>query len=508
MHLAILRVVIAGILALMLLRLGAVADAATLRVGTTTMPPSQGNPYRNTGTPHIFTWSSIFDGLTRIDETGQLRPWLAVGWENLDPLTWRLTLRPGVTFSNGERLTSAAVVNAAAFFNSPAAAREVVARELGFIKSARIVDELTVDLITDVPTPHLPRALPVFYMVAPDHWTKLGPDEFARAPVGTGPFKIDRLDVAGWKMSAFAGSWRAPKTERLDWIVAPDASARVQAVLADRMDIALGLGPDEVAAIEANGGQGQHWLTANVWSIQFHQNQDSPLRDVRVREALNLAVDRDALVNGLLAGTTVAASQPGTRATFGFDPSIPPIPFDPHRAKQLLTEAGYPKGFSFVLQGVIGAGPADAAMFQKIAQDLAAIGVTMEIRPFPPNELIRAVVEGGWNGDAFGLTYASEPTIDVLRTMQNHSCLWSKPWYCDQRIMPAIRAALTEFDAAKGLSLRHDIMRFYRDEYAALFLYELPRFAGLRAGVSGFKEVHGFISFETIAVDGTGKSNR
>jgi hypothetical protein len=130
----------------------------------------------------------------------------------------------------------------------------------------------------------------------------------------------------------------------------------------------------------------------------------------------------------------------------------------------------------------------------------------MQIRPFPPNELIRAVVEGDWNGDAFGLTYASEPTIDVLRTMQNHSCLWNKPWYCDQRIMPTIHAALTEFDAAKGLSLRHDIMRFYRDQFAALFLYELPRFAGLRAGVSGFREVHGFVSFETITVDTPSKN--
>lgn len=476
----------------------AAADDVILRVGTTTMPPSGGNPFRNTGAPHIFTWSSLFDGLTRIDDSGKVNPWLAVGWENIDPLTWRLTLRPHVTFSNGVPFTADAVVNVVAFFHSDQAAREVVARELNFLKTARKIDDLTVELITTIPVPHLPRSLPLLYMVEPEQWTKLGPDGFAQNPIATGPFKLDRSDVAGWKMSAFKKSWRAPKADRLNWIAAPEASSRVQAVLADQMDIAIGLGPDEVAAIEAGGGKGLTWRNASVWAIQFHHDKETPLKDVRVRQALNYAIDREALVNGLLGGATVPATQPGPSNAYGHDPSIPPIPYDPVAAKKLLAEAGYPNGFTFTVQGVIGAGPADGAVYQKVAQDLAAIGVTMQIRPFPVNELIRAVVEGGWNGDGFGLTYATEPTIDVLRPMQNHSCLWSKPWYCDQRIMPAITGALTEFDQAKGLELRHQVMRFYRDQYVSLYLYELPRFAGMRANIANFKETHGFINFDEI----------
>jgi peptide/nickel transport system substrate-binding protein len=474
------------------------AEETILRVGTTAMPPSVGNPFRNTGTPHIFTWSSMFDGLTRIDERGVVGPWLAVSWKNIDPLTWRLHLRPNVTFSNGERFTADAVVNVVAFFKSPAAAREVIARELGFIASARKIDDLTVELTTDKPTPHLPRALPIMYMVAPEQWQSLGPDGFGQNPSGTGPFKLDRADLAGWRMSAFKDSWRAPIFERLNWLAVPDASARVQAVLANQMDIALGLGPDDVSAVEAGGGRGQTWRNASVWAINFHHNKDTPLKDVRVRQALNYAVDRRALVEGLLSGTTVPATQPGPSNAYGYDPEIPPIPFDPEKAKALLTEAGYPKGFKFVAQGVIGAGPADGTVYQKVAQDLAAIGVTMEIRSFPTNELIRAVVEGSWDGDAFGLTYATEPTVDVLRPMQNHSCFWSRPWYCNQAIMPTIEAALAEFDDQKGVELRQEVMRFYREQYVSLYLYELPRFAGLRAAIHGFKEVHGFINFDQI----------
>lgn len=477
------------------------AAEKTLRVGNTIMPVTVGNPYRNTGLPNIFTWSSLFDGLTRIDENGVVTPWLATSWKNIDPLTWRITLRPGVTFSNGAPFTADAVVSVVKFFRTPNASRELVARELGFLKDARKIDDLTVDLITDAPTPHLPRALPLLYMVEPKHWAKLGPEGFALNPIATGPFKLDRPDVGGWKMSAFKESWRAPKMDKLNWVSAPDASARVQAVMSGQMDIALSLGPDEVNAIADNGGVGATWRNASVWAIHLHQyNRNTPLNDVRVREALNIAIDRDALVNGLLGGATVPATQPGASMAYGHDASIPPIPYDPPRAKKLLADAGYAEGFKFVVQAVIGAGPADGAVYQKVAQDLAAVGVTMEIRQFPVTELMRSVVEGSWNGDAFGLTFSSEPTIDVLRTMQNHSCLWDKPWFCDERIMPAVKAAFTEFDEAQGLALRHQIMRFYRDQYASLFLYDLPRFAGMGKNVTGFRELHGFISFDQIDV--------
>ncbi|MDX2225033.1 MAG: ABC transporter substrate-binding protein, partial [Rhodospirillaceae bacterium] len=316
---------------------GVRADTDVLRIGTTAMPPSLGNPFRNTGTPHVFTWSAVFDGLTRIDRNGVVRPWLAVGWENLNPLTWRLALRPGVKFSNGTPFTAEAVVNIVTFLTGPAAVREVVARELNFLASARAIDPLTVELTTKEPVPLLPRHLQLLYMVEPDAWRQLGPDGFARAPVATGPYAIDRMDESGWRLSAFAGSWRAPRVAKLRWIAAPDAASRVQAVLADQMDIALGLGPDEVAAIEAGGGKGATWRTAANWALQFHQvGRNGPFNDRRVREALNLAVDRRALVDGLLAGTTVPATQPATQGTFGHNPDLPPIPHDPARARALL----------------------------------------------------------------------------------------------------------------------------------------------------------------------------
>ncbi|MEQ8508996.1 MAG: ABC transporter substrate-binding protein [Rhodospirillaceae bacterium] len=469
-----------------------------LKVGTTALPPTQGNPYRNTGNPHIHTWSATFDGLTRIDRQGALQPWLATSWEAIDELTWRITLRDGVTFSNGVPLTADAVVTVINFLISDEAVREAVAREFSFVKGAVAINPTTVEIFTSTPAPHLPRTLPLLYMVEPGQWQRLGPLGFAEKPVGTGPYHPIDFGAARILYEAVPTSWRKPMIPEMEIIAAPDAYARTQAVMAGQMDVALALGPEEADTIARAGGVNLSWPTAALWAINFHHGKGTPLDDVRVREALNIALDRRGLVDGLLAGLPELLTQPAASNVYGFDPSLPPIPFDPERAKQLLAEAGYPDGFSFVVQGVIGSGANDAAMYQKIAQDLAVIGVTMEIRTFPVTQLIRSVMQGDWEGDAFGLTYASEPTVDVLRPMRNHSCLWVHPWYCDQRIMPTIEEALVTFDSERGLNLRHDIMTFYREEWVSLYLYQIVRFAGTGGNVRGFSEIHGFVSFEDI----------
>lgn len=490
------RPFIAGLL-FGLLTVSAIAQDV-IRIGTTALPPTMGNPFRNTGTPHIYTWSATFDGLTRIDVDGNLKPWLAVDWETTSDLTWVFRLRDDVVFSNGVPFTADAVVSVFDYLTSDAAVREAVAREFSFVKSARAIGDHTVEITTHEPAPILPRALPLLHMVEPGQWNRLGPEGFAREPVGTGPYHPVRFGATKIEYEAVPTSWRKPHVARLEKIAAPEAYARTQAVLSNQMDIAIALGPEEADAIAAAGGVGLNWPTAAMWAINFHHGKGNPLADVRVREALNLAVDRRGLVDGLLAGIPELPTQPATSVTYGFDPSLPPIPFDRERAKQLLSDAGYPEGFSFVVQGVIGSGANDAAMYQKVAQDLAVVGVTMEIRTFPVTQLIRSVMEGGWNGDAFGVTFASEPTVDVLRPLRNHSCLWTHPWYCDERIMPAINEALVTFDVERGLELRHDIMKFYRDEWVALYLYQIVRFAGTRANVRGFSEVHGYVSYEDI----------
>ncbi|MBL8631056.1 MAG: hypothetical protein JNM81_15590, partial [Rhodospirillaceae bacterium] len=417
-----------------------------LRVGMTAMPPSLFNPFANTGLPYVYMWSAVFDGLTFIDENGDVQPWLATSWENVDPLTWRFDLRRDVVFSDGAPFTSESVVAVAELLTGPAATKEVVARMMSFLDHARAIDDYTVEIKTKTPVPLLPRFLPQFYAVQPKQLKALGLDGFAKAPIATGPFAVTRIDANKVVFKPHTQSWRKPQVDGLEVVINAEASARKQAVLSGRLDIALNLGPEETAGIVAAGGKDVVWRDAAIWAYQFAGSKDNPFgiapfKDIRVREALNLAIDRKAIIDALLAGRTIAATQPAPPGVYGFNPDLPPIPYDPDKAKRLLAAAGYPNGFKFVMEATVGSGPSDAALHQTVAQYLAAVGVKAEVRAISSNQLIRNVVEGGWTSDSFGLYYNHEPTADALRGLDTQSCLWHHAWYCNPATTPLIKAA-------------------------------------------------------------------
>lgn len=470
----------------------------TIRLAVTALPPSQFNAYRNTGLPYVYTWTAVFDGLTVIDDQGNVQPALATSWENVDPLTWIFYLRDDVTFSNGKPFTARDVVGVVDFLTSDDAIREVVARMMFFLDSARVLDDHTVEITTSVPTPLLPRFLPQFHIVDADHFKSVSLEEFSRAPVATGPFIVEDVRPERALLRGFKNGWRSPKEDRLEIMALPDNATRALSVTAGRLDVALQLGPEETRTIAAQGGGRVSWRDAAIWAYNFVDGREPALADVRVREALNIAVDREAIINGLLDGATVAATQPAPPLVYGFDPDLPPIPYDPERARQLMADAGYGDGFKFEVVATAGSSANDSAVNLTVAQFLRAINVEMEVRTITTNQIIRNVVEGTWDTPAFALHYNYEPTADVLRALDTHSCLWSRPWYCNEAVMPLIRAAQVEFDPVRNLSLRHDIMAFYRNDWAALFMYQAPRFAALAPGVSGLTVVNNVVSYDTI----------
>ena len=470
----------------------------TINLAVTALPPSLFNPYRNTGLPYVYTWSAVFDGLTTIDADGNVQPALARSWKNINPLTWIFHLRDDVTFSNGKPFTAQAVVGVVDFLSSDAAIREVVARMMFFLDSARVLDDHTVEIKTSIPTPLLPRFLPQFHIVDPDYFREVGLEAFSRMPIATGPFIVEEVRPERVILSAFRRGWRAPVEERLEILAIPDLSARAQSVSSGLLDIALSMGPESTRAIIAQGGGRLTWRDAAIWAYNIVDGRQPALSDIRVREAINIAVDRQAIIDGLLDGETVAATQPAPPSVYGFNPEIPAIPFDPERARQLIVDAGYPEGFEMIVEATAGSSANDSAVNLMVSQFLRDINVDMEVQTVTTNQIIRNVVEGTWKGHAFGLHYNYEPTSDVLRALDTHYCLWSKAWYCNQAVMPLVKAAQKEFNPIRNLSLRHDIMTFYREDWAALFMYQAPRFAALAPGVSGLNVVNNIVSYDTI----------
>jgi ABC-type transport system substrate-binding protein len=264
-------------------------------------------------------------------------------------------------------------------------------------------------------------------------------------------------------LSAFPGSWRAPKAEALEIVFQQDATARLQALLAGRLDIALGLAPEDRDPIEAAGGKLMAVPIPSVTALLLlAAKPGSPFADVRIRQAINYAVDKERLTKTFFAGAIPPAGQPAARTVVGYDAAIAPYPRDVDRARKLLAEAGRPDGFAFTVEAVVGSSGSDGAIYQQIAADLAEVKIRMEIRNVPGLRFGQLFRGGTWDGDAFAFLYGAEPTFDSIRALKYYTCAWTPRMYCDpiaDKLIAIAEAATTI--AARDAAARAVNARFH-----------------------------------------------
>lgn len=470
----------------------------TLRIANLALPEGRGNPHTAIGTPYFMIWPAVFDGLTVIGPDGRAQPMLAVHWQPINPNTWRFKLRPNVTFSNGEPMDAEAVVKSFAAIATPEGLRWSAYNAYQGITGARAVDPLTVEVTTDPPDRLLPNRIGAIRILPPKYWAKVGAEGFAKAPVGSGPYSVDSWERERIRLTANPKSWRAPKIAHIDIRELPEGTSRTQGLLSGAIDIALYLNPEDKAVVENAGARVVTRSGGSVEVLSFVTVKKSPLQDKRVRQALNYAVDKQAIVDALLNGMTAVASQPAPVGVFGRDETLKPYPYDPAKAKALLAEAGYPAGFTFIAEASSGGRGPTGAIAQKIAQDLAAIGVRMEIRSVPQSKIFRAAYDGSFEGQAFSMMYGSIPYMDALAALRLHSCLWQTPWNCTPAYAERITQAYAAFDPAERERLTRDLVRDIRDDAPALWLYDDITFDGVASRVKNYNPVFSTINYQEI----------
>ena len=336
-------------------------------------------------------------------------------------------------------------------------------------------------------------------MVAPDQWDRLGPEEFAKHPVGTGPFRlVGEWDGARLEFEAFRDSWRPPKAGRLVLLDVRDMAERVAKLASHEIDIATIVDPDLRSQVEAAGGSLHVRNGTGIIVIDFVTNGDSPLKDLKVRQALNYAVDRQRLIDRFLAGATRPAGS-GLRANVpGYDASIAPYPYDPAKARALLAEAGHGDGLVLKADVSAGASANQAALRRQIIADLEAVGVHAEVRERSVPELMANMFKGGWESDMFFMEYDASTALDAAQPLQLHSCGWMAPWYCNEAATPLIEALAVERDEAARDRLLGKIYRLYHDDASALYLYEAVGFDAVGPGVTNFRTPNGVIDYATV----------
>ena len=474
------------------------AAEKTLRFAMWGLPAEGGNPFAALQLPAILTIPAVYDGLTHIQYDGTVTPQLALAWRRENDLTWIFDLRRDARFSNGEPLDASAIAAAFDYLRTDEGKLSAVGREVEAIVRAEARDPYTLALTTKSPKALLPREVATVRIPAPEWWRKVGPAGAARAAVGSGPFTVTEWTDNRIVFAANRASWRAPRIDRVTMTTLPDQNSRMQALLSGAVDVATSIGPDDRGAIEAAGGRFVASLWAGVTTIFFVATTPGPVADVRVRQALNYAVDKDRIVATLMGGATVVASQPAAPGTFGHNPDLSPYPYDPARARALLAAAGYPAGFEMTIEVPAGIGVNADAWHVQVASDLAEVGVRVTLRSISMISLTQKIYSGKWEGQAFTAAFNTLPSLDALRAFRQHSCLWPHPWYCNPADTPLIEAAQREGDPDRLEGMVQELLRRYHDDPPGIYMFQLPGFTALGPRVKNFVTDYGIYNFHDV----------
>lgn len=478
------------------------APSRVIRVGDYELAPDKGNPYGGGQSPEVYTTAAIFDALTLVDKQGDPTPRLATAWEQVDELTWNFELREGVTFSNGEEFNADAVVAAFDYLiNDPIGTTTVVAPDVNTIESITALDEHLVEFKTHEPDVVLPNRAGQVYIPAPAHFAELGFDGFASDPIGTGPFKLDSWEANVVKMSAFEGSWRAPKAPGLEIIELPEPAARLAALQSGQIDIALGLSPDQVDQMDGESIVPFITPAAQVMSLAFiTELADSPLQDPDVRIALNHAVDKEGIAESLLFGEAKATGTGITEAAFGFNPDITPFEYDPDKARQMLADAGYPDGFKMTADVTVGSYPADSQLYQYMQQNLADVGVEVELRQTTFAEWLDNYLNNTWESQAFGLSWNTAPRLDALRPLELFSCIKEPAFFCDEEVAEVLHSAKIEGDSDTRAGYLQEAQVMMRENPPTLFLVQQIVINGISSDLEGFDNINLTLPYDQMSI--------
>lgn len=493
---------LAGAFASLLSSVALAQPADTLRVGNWDFPPGRGNPFSSVpGQPQIYVWSAVFDTMTYVDEKGAPSGGLAVGWKNIDKTTWEFKLRPNVKFQNGEPMNAQAVLDTIAWFKTDAGKASVGGQTFSYVTEAKAVDDQTVVLTTSAPRPIFPNQIAAMYVVPSKAWVELGVEKFSTLPIGTGSFKPTEWTGESIKLQAFADSWPPPKIAKIEYSRLQEAPARLQAMISNQIDIMIQVTPDQVKTIEGIGASVSNVPSPLLLQLGFVLENvkagvdNTMLKDKRVRQALNHAVNKEAINRDLMGGLFGINTQFSVPSAFGYNPNIKPYAYDPDKAKKLLAEAGYANGFSLLAE--IRDYP---DVWVQVAQDLAKVGVKLELRPTVQADWVRKFLGVQFEGQTFSVTIGAAPEMDTIRMMVFQSCRKNPAYYCNKELMPLIEAIDSEFDVGKRKAMLFDLMAQMTEEASALFVFEQKDLNGVAKRVRGFKNTNRIFNYHELTL--------
>jgi peptide/nickel transport system substrate-binding protein len=364
--------------------------------------------------PHFYNSASngnqlwhLYDRLvvSASDDPTKNLPQLALSWRLVDETTWEFSLRHGVTFHDGTPFTADDVIftvqRIPTVKNSPASFITYV----NHIAKTEKIDDYTLQIQTTAAYPFLLADLGLIPIVSRKLHAEATTGDFnsGRLALGTGPYRLIKWAPGDAMELARNPDWWGPKQAWDRVMMRPIASdpARLAALLSGSVDLIEQVAIADLPRVRADprltlvsvpGFRTMYIFPdstrdAPPWLFDEHGHElgKNPLKDVRVRRAISMAIDRQAIVDRIMDGEASAANQLCSPACGGGAHELEPLPYDPEAARRLLADAGYPNGWSMTLHGLKGATANDDKVALSVAQYLNRIGIAVNVEALPIN---------------------------------------------------------------------------------------------------------------------------
>lgn len=430
------RILIAAVILLGVL--GSTAQAQNLTIAVASEPTSIDPHFHNLG-PNNAIAAHIFDRLINQGTNQELLPGLAESWEPIGDTTWEFKLREGVTFHDGTPFTADDVVFTMGRAGNVPDSPSSFGTYVNSISEVEVIDDHTIHIHTHDIHALLANDLSTVAILSRQHGEGASTSQYnsGEVTIGTGPYRfVDYVPGERIVLEANPDYWGgAPAWERVTFRPITSAPARVAALLAGDVDVIEGVPTADIATLEGNDNVVLSQGVSNR-VIYLHIDSDrevtphatakdgseipNPFRDVRVRRAINHAINRDAIVERIMEGVAIPAGQLLPDGFFGVSETIEVPAYDVERARELLAEAGYPDGFRLTIHGPNDRYINDAQVLQAVAQMLSRIGIETSVDTMPrsvyfgrASALEFSLMLVGWGS---GTGEASSPLRALLAT--------------------------------------------------------------------------------------------
>ena len=403
-------------------------------------------------------------------------PMLATGWKIVNDTTWEFTLRQGVKFQNGEPFNAASVKATMDYIKDPANKTHYLS-QWSQVKEVQIVNDYTVRFITDKPWPGLldRMASVAFLPMPPKALKELGVQGLAAKPIGTGPFKFVQ-----WSrdeklvLERNPDYWQGPAdVSRVTFRFIPEFSARLAALLAGEIDIMKDVPPHAVEMLDKSGkAKVRSTVSSRINYLALVNLKPGPMQDLKVRLAINHAVNVDELIQQVLKGRATRMCGSLSPLNVDYSPKITCYKYDPAQAQALFKEAGVdPTKLQLTLDTPSGRYPLDKDVSLAIAAQLQRLGIKVNV---VVNEWGTHLdkIKNRTTGDMFYLGWGpaleAQGTIEPLfQASQTYSSYGN-----NKAIDAKIAQAVTIVDPKKRLEAWAELQQMVHDEAPWVFLWQ------------------------------------